>query len=87
MKKIKNLQQLNWTKGELFIKVVCPNCKNVLVSLVPNAEKILQEEKCAICEDYEENIFSIIEFKPLSEKQIIEKLSRITKLSEAEVVS
>jgi len=49
MKKVRTLKQLDRARGNLFIKVTCPNCKNMLISLVPDAENILRYRECIMC--------------------------------------
>ena len=76
MKKITTLGQLEYARGDLFVKVICPNCQNVLISLIPNAEEILTKEKCIICEDYSG--------RPIN---LNDRLANIALLEEAEVIS
>lgn len=76
MKKITTLEQLEYAKRDLFVKVVCPGCENVLTSTIPDAGEILRKEKCIICE---------VNFKKIT--NISERLASISLLEEAEVVS
>lgn len=76
MKKITRLDQLEHVRGELFVKVICPNCENVLISLIPDAEDILISGRCIMCDDCSsQNNFQK------------DKLSHIALLEEAEVIS
>lgn len=52
MKKIRTVAQLNKSRNNLIVWVMCPKCNNLSIATIPDAEETLAYG-CMICGDIE----------------------------------
>lgn len=57
MRKIDNIGELYGMVCELLVEAVCPNCENILISTMSQAEKILIFG-CLACGDIEQSMLT-----------------------------
>jgi len=55
MRKIDNIEKLYGMVQELLVEAICPNCENILISTMPQAEMILIFG-CSACADVEQSM-------------------------------
>lgn len=57
MRKIDNIGKLYGMIQELLVEAVCPNCENILISTMPQAEMILIFG-CSACANIEQSMLT-----------------------------